>query len=608
MRIPAGPLGWGVVLVLALAATRPTFAHNGAHPSVHDTVAGVIERLKQSLNGRQIRGLTATRAGQWLTAEEREVLATGHLRFQVNQPVQVTVFHDRALGADPYWLAEPEWRRVDGSLKVGSVEFELWQRDFPAGDVGLGVNSLGGGGRHYLVGLRNLGTGDLAVTDLYPGNLRTAVWAPGVQPWADRTDTVASVPAGFEGQMLVQTLHARRDDGRLTGRLRWTSHPSSRRPDQVVLTWAGDPRTSQAIQWRTARSVNRGAALVIESGRDHRPLAEWRRIEAETTTLTSISTANDPVVHRHTAVVDGLQAATTYTYRVGDGRSRHWGPPVRFTTAPEGPADFGFVYMGDAQNGLDTWGRLVRGAFRSRPDVAFYLMAGDLVDRGNERDDWDDFFHNARGVFDRRTLVPVIGNHECQGGQPTLYLGQFALPRNGPPDLPAERVYAFEYGNALFVVLDSNLPPEKQTDWLEDRLRTSDARWKIVSYHHPAYSSAPNRDNVRLRELWTPVFDRHGVDLALQGHDHAYLRTHPIRGGQRVENPAAGTTYIVSVSGTKLYPQADRPETVVGFTNVATWQVLDLRIAGDRLTYRSYDRRGTLRDDFVIDKGSGSAR
>jgi hypothetical protein len=341
---------------------------------------------------------------------------------------------------------------------------------------------------------------------------------------------------------------------------------------------------------------------VTEAAAASRPVATWLQVPAVTAALSSPSTVNNPTVNRHTVELTGLKPGTAYVYRVGTGDGRTWSEPREFTTAPPGPAPFSFMYLGDAQNGLDTWGRLLRGAFKARPDAAFYLLAGDLVNRGNERDDWDDFFENAQGVFERRTLVPVIGNHECQGGLPTMYLDQFTLPRNGPPGVTVERAYAFEYGHALFVILDSNLPPESQAAWLEETLARSRARWKFVAYHHPAYSSAPNRDNRAVREVWVPIFDRYGVDLALQGHDHAYLRTHPLRGGQPVTNAAEGTTYIVSVSGTKMYDQAKRPETVVGFTKVATWQVLDLELDGDRLTYRAYDAAGQLRDQFVIQK------
>jgi hypothetical protein len=602
-----GVLVTGVALLVSVLRPVPARAHSGSHPSVHDTVAGILERVKRSPGGRERTAFTRNRVESILTDSERHVLATGHLTFRVDQPVLVTVFHDQALDRDPFWLRDGTWSRPpEAKLGVGDATFDFWQKEFPAGEIGLGVNSLGGGARHYFVALRSLGGGPVTLADGYPGQLRATNFVAGARPWTDRTEALpAALPDGFAGQTLVQTLHAWRDAGRLFGRVQWTEHPASSRPDQVVLTWSDDPRTTQTIQWRTSRRIARGEARVIEAGQAGRPLSVWSRLSAFTTTLVSESTANDPVVHRHTVVVRGLRPGTRYAYRVGDGSAQRWSETREFVTAPAGAEPFAFVYMGDAQNGLDTWGKLVRGAYRARPDAAFYLMAGDLVNRGNERDDWDDFFDNARGVFDRRPLVPVVGNHECQGGRPRLFLEQFALPRNGPAGLEAERVYAFEYGSALFVVLDSNEEPGKQAAWLEDQLARSRARWKIVSYHHPAYSSAASRDNQILRETWAPIFDRHGVDLALQGHDHAYLRTYPIRDGRRAPSTAQGTTYIVSVSGTKFYKQAARPETIVGFTDIPTWQILDLEIAGDRLTYRAFDRQGTLRDEFVIDKGTG---
>lgn len=585
-------------------------AHGAGHASVHDTVAGVLERLKRDPKQSVVRALASEKAHELLTPTEQHVLATEHVVFRVNQPVRVTVFHDHALGRDPFWLRDGAWETRGGKFKGADGEFDLFEREFPAGEVGLGVNSLKGGGKHFFVAVLPLGDGPLVLDELYPGQLRVTNLVAGALPWVDQTAKLAKLPEGFTNRILLQTVHARRDDAKLAGRFQWTRHPSSRRPDHVVLTWSGDPRSTQAIQWRTSRAVDSGAVLFAESA-DGLPVESWTRVEATTAPLKSLSTLNDPLPNRHTVELTGLKPGTAYKYRVGwgpgPGGPGRWNDEREFLTAPGEPASFSFVYMGDAQNGLDTWGRLVRGAYRSRPDVAFYLMAGDLVNRGNERDDWDDFFENAEPVFDRRPLVPVVGNHECQGGHPTMYLGQFALPRNGPPGIEAERAYTFEYGNALFVVLDSNLPPEKQTAWLDEQLGRSRARWKIVTYHHPAYSSAPNRDNKAMREAWQPVFDRHGVDLALQGHDHAYLRTFPIRDGKSFDDPAMGTTYIVSVSGVKYYKQAARPETMVGFTDVMTWQVLDLRIEGDRLIYRAYDSKGQVRDEFVIDK-SGAAK
>jgi hypothetical protein len=152
------------------------------------------------------------------------------------------------------------------------------------------------------------------------------------------------------------------------------------------------------------------------------------------------------------------------------------------------------------------------------------------------------------------------------------------------------------------VILDSNLPAATQTNWLAQTLANSTATWKFVTYHHPAYSSGPKRDNKGVRELWTPIFDKYKVDLALQGHDHAYLRTYPMFGQKKVATAADGTIYIVSSSGTKFYDQGKFDYTAVGFTNIATIQTLDIQISGDRMIYRSYDIDRKLRDEFVIDK------
>jgi 3',5'-cyclic AMP phosphodiesterase CpdA len=163
-------------------------------------------------------------------------------------------------------------------------------------------------------------------------------------------------------------------------------------------------------------------------------------------------------------------------------------------------------------------------------------------------------------------------------------------------------VYSFEFSNAFFAILDSNLRPRSQTKWLERQLSQTRAKWKFVVYHHPAYSSVPKRDNETLRKTWTPLFDKYRVDMALQGHDHAYLRTYPMRDQRRAEPGRPGTVYVVSVSGTKMYQQDPRDYTEFGMTNVATFQTLDIRIDGDRMLYRAIDGEGKVRDEFSIAK------
>jgi hypothetical protein len=51
-----------------------------------------------------------------------------------------------------------------------------------------------------------------------------------------------------------------------------------------------------------------------------------------------------------------------------------------------------------------------------------------------------------------------------------------------------------------------------------------------------------------------------------------------------------------------MYEQDKRDYTEFGMTNVSTYQVLDIEIAGNRLTYRAHDIDGKLRDTFIIEK------
>ena len=593
-----------VFLCLLFTGARPLLAHVGQHPSVHDTVAGIIARMKRELGAEELRNLTVPKVEQFLTPKEREILGTEHISFRVNVPVHVSILHDARLGDEPFWLRERGFQKTAISLKEGKVTFDVWEKHFDAGWVGLGIHSLTGSGDHYFILLAPKNHGDkVEVSDLYPGQLRLAEFRAGVEPYVDQATVLKSIPAELEGQILIRTDSDREEDACLVNVFRVTDYPATDRPDQLVLTWSDDPRTTQAIQWRTSTKVKNGHVLYQKKSEANRfKPGKPKRVPAETTKLETPNLLNDPVIHRHTAVLRGLEPGTTYVYSVGDGTETGGTELAEFTTAPGGVQPFSFVYMGDAQNGLDHWGTLVHNAFRSRPDAAFYVMAGDLVNRGAERDDWDSLFHNAAGIYDRRTLVPAIGNHECQGGKPELYLKQFALPHNGPGGMEPKRAYSFEYANALFVILDSNLDPATQTSWLEEKLSHTKAVWKFVVYHHPAYSSGGNRDNLEVRAAWTPLFDKYHVDMALQGHDHAYLRTYPLKNHQRVADPKSGTVYIISVSGTKAYPQAAHDYTEFGMTNVATYQVLDIQISGNRLVYRAYDIDGRLRDELVIVK------
>jgi len=380
---------------------------------------------------------------------------------------------------------------------------------------------------------------------------------------------------------------------------RTTAFPSSAQPDQVCLTWSGDPRTTQTIQWRTSPKLKKGIVHFREKSSQTNEYVEKNAGMSE---VEDPGTSNDPANNRFTAVLDDLKPATTYAYRVGSKKG--WSEWAEFTTAPQTVVPFAFIYMGDPQVGLDTWGRLLHGAYERHPEAAFYVVAGDIVNRGNNREEWDNLFHAASGVFDRRPFVPALGNHDCPAGAgPRLYLNLLTLPENGPKEVGPERAYRLDYGNAVILVLDSNSPPEAQRPWLEEQLKSTKATWKFAVYHHPAYSSAPKRDNANVREQWGSLFDQYHVDMALQGHDHGYLRTKPMRAGKEVASPAEGTVYVVSVSGTKHYDVEQHDYAAKSIDHLSTYQVIDIQTGNEnKLTYRAYDIDGKVQDELFIVK------
>ena len=606
-RLPCTPL----IYLLTAFTCWTAFGHTGSDPSLHDTVASLDIRLRETKTADQLMSLTEADILSFANEDERRILSEGQIRFRLNTASLITIAA-ASKQPTPFWLPKRDFKqgvKTNIVTKAGTFEYHLWTKRFEAGEVKLGVNAFTQVSSHYLIAVKAINPeASLSISDFYPGHIDVGVWQIGEDVVGDMDSDLVEVPEPLLNQMLVRPKNEARNSAKLLGKYRKTRHPSTTQADQIVLTWSADPKTTQTIQWRTATSIQRGVVAYQQKKRLNRfqPTTRLQK-DADYLLIEDENLVNEPQCHRFTVTLTDLEPQTTYVYSVGNGDPDGWSELKEFTTAPNSVVPFSFVYMGDAQNGLDRWGTLVNNAYRSRPDAAFYIMAGDLVNRGNDRDDWDLFFYNAQNVYDRRQLVPAIGNHENQGGHPTLYLKNFTLPLNGADSLESERTYWFQYSNALFVILDTNQDPEKQTAWLDRVLSENEATWRFVVYHHPAYSSAPNRDNANIRKHWLPIFDKHHVDLALQGHDHAYLRTFPLKNNKRVKDPKNGTIYVVSVSGSKMYDQAPRDETEVGFTKIATYQTLDIQLAGDRLLYRAYDIDGRLRDELEIIKNDYSA-
>jgi hypothetical protein len=209
------------------------------------------------------------------------------------------------------------------------------------------------------------------------------------------------------------------------------------------------------------------------------------------------------------------------------------------------------------------------------------LLLGDNVYPGGDPDRLDEVvFEPFAPLLDSGTdLLAILGNHDVGHGYGDEQMAAIGM---------AGRYWSKEYGDVLIVGLDSNTVDDPaQLAWLDETLGASDATWKIVAVHHPPYSAGYQGSSTDVRETFGPLFEEHGVQLVLSGHDHDYQRSKVIN----------GVTYVVSGAGagTRRTGEAD-------FTEVSwSWHhFLDIGIFDDRLVLRAVNQDGRVADEVTL--------
>src|SRR6266851_9997193 len=160
--------------------------------------------------------------------------------------------------------------------------------------------------------------------------------------------------------------------------------------------------------------------------------------------------------------------------------------------------------------------------YREKFPFDFVIMLGDNMYGGESPDDFKEKFEDpykpllAAGV----KFYASLGNHDNPNQR-------FYKPFN----MGEKRYYSYKNGNAEFFALDSHYMDPEQLDWIKQKLRDSNAAWKICYFHHPLYSDGkfhgPDKD---LRARLEPIFLQNGVNVVFSGHDHVYERIKPQNG------------------------------------------------------------------------------
>ena len=289
----------------------------------------------------------------------------------------------------------------------------------------------------------------------------------------------------------------------------------------------------------------------------------------------------------HEVLLGDLQSDATYTYDVlGDGSPEGMGT---FTTFPKKIVPFRFVVIGDTRGRHHIHAKHVERMIAAKP--LFVVNTGDLISDGLKIQHWEKFFEINRELMRNIPYFPVLGNHEHDS---KYYYDFFNLPGN-------ERYYHFSVGDALFIVLDFEgedyqtpkyikeknkeyfwnnynlIYFKQQKAWVEHILSLhKDAGFLFVFFHEPLFIVKKSRvDDAKIRRaFWGDIFERHGVQVILNGHDHHYH--HAFRGGTHYITTAGG--------GASLYDtDALQPETIK-VAKIEHFVIVDVGLKKAKLT------------------------
>ncbi|GAB6989646.1 metallophosphoesterase [Paenibacillus pini] len=336
-------------------------------------------------------------------------------------------------------------------------------------------------------------------------------------------------------------------------------------PKLINMTFNGDAKTTRAFAWYTDVMTS-SVVQVVEASKvqgttfpeNEAFVFNGTSAEIQTFVTKANRTANKKTKFiSHKVIASNLTPGTNYKFRVGSGASDSWSTIGSFQTDASGNQPFHFIAGSDSQASSKTdfepWADTFRKAVETIGNPKFIINAGDLVDNGDLEEQWQWMLGLPQNQLLNVPIVPVVGGHEVHdydGDETTAnsnFYNHFNLPKTVISSTTDGSVYSFEYGDALFMIFNSQYAGElasngkdiksvdqqfvDQVNWMKNTVAKSSAKWKFVTFHKGPYSAGDNAgeyedDRVQFyKKQLIPAFDEMGIDMVFEAHDHMYMRS-----------------------------------------------------------------------------------
>lgn len=308
--------------------------------------------------------------------------------------------------------------------------------------------------------------------------------------------------------------------------------------DPVVTIYNDSAQTSMAITWA---SSSKGMNIIHYGIND---INENQLVVEESRDMV---TENDSLIH--VARLTNLQQNTTYFYQV-ETMGIYKSDMLSFTTAPQQDSAFMFIAFGDNQPAVNT--TILNRIIQENP--VFVLHTGDLVQDGNQLNQWFDFLDDHQNLTAITPMMSVYGNHEENSPYLTRF---FTFPDNGASVNNQGHWYSFDYNNVHIIGLDiyqDFKSGSEQQNWLLNDLQSlgEEISFIIVFLHEPPYCSGKHGGNLEVQQHLLPIFEEYRVDLVFCGHNHLYERS-IINGIPYITTGGAGATLYDIYPGVNPY-------------------------------------------------------
>lgn len=340
--------------------------------------------------------------------------------------------------------------------------------------------------------------------------------------------------------------------------------------NEMIISWGADTSVQSWLLW--SKASDKG----WKRAKRENPI--WYRTEIyngkSSKRANNENFFEDVIFNKCRVKLSGLEPNTTYKYMIisspaGRGTSAGDASTGAYTFKTAGAKEWSACIISDFHNYSPIPGRLeaadkMIGKIKEYdPSMDWVLHLGDICAWGGSYSFWKNLY--GMQWYRDYMWAGVNGNHDNMSRKYELtneyFRNSAAYPLNGYPGEMGV-CYWFKYGEALFIMLNNESMRtqeglEDAQEWFKSVIKSNPSKYIIVCEHYQWFFGTDGADSQIAR--WSQLFDELGVDLALAGNNHIYVRTNALYNKEETDG-SRGTVYIQTPSCDNERGQAMKPE------------------------------------------------